>query len=112
MARSGALFFCTGVPPLYLFLLPSSYNSSATSLSLLLVGVIINLLFAYHQHISHPNITPLLAHLSTASHHILVLPYLPGGDLLGLVNNDVAWGKLSEFFSLLTFRVWGFGRTK
>ncbi|KAF5317999.1 hypothetical protein D9619_012276 [Psilocybe cf. subviscida] len=49
-----------------------------------------------NQHISHPNITPLLAHLSSSTHHILVLPYLPGGDLLGLVNNDVAWGKLSE----------------
>ena len=46
------------------------------------------------QHISHPNITPLLAHLSISTHHILVLPYLSGGDLLGLVNNDVAWGKL------------------
>ncbi|PPQ88682.1 hypothetical protein CVT25_010116 [Psilocybe cyanescens] len=55
------------------------------------------------KHISHPNITPLLAHLSTASHHILVLPYLPGGDLLGLVNNDVAWGMLSE--SVLR-RIW------
>ncbi|KAF8162811.1 kinase-like domain-containing protein [Crassisporium funariophilum] len=55
------------------------------------------------KHISHPNITPLLAHLSTASHHILVLPYLPGGDLLGLVNNDVAWGKLGE--SVLR-RIW------
>jgi serine/threonine protein kinase len=55
------------------------------------------------QHISHPNITPLLAHLSTASHHILVLPYLPGGDLLGLVNNDVAWGKLSECFGFSPF---------
>lgn len=48
------------------------------------------------RHISHPNITPLLAHLNTATHHVLVLPYLPGGDLLGLVNNDVAWGKLGE----------------
>ncbi|KAH9483657.1 CBL-interacting protein kinase 18 [Psilocybe cubensis] len=55
------------------------------------------------KHISHPNITPLLAHLSTASHHILVLPYLPGGDLLGLVNNDVAWGMLGE--SVLR-RIW------
>ena len=52
------------------------------------------------QHISHPNITPLLAHLSTATHHILVLPYLPGGDLLGLVNNDIAWGKLSTLRAL------------
>ncbi|KAF9009510.1 kinase-like domain-containing protein [Cyathus striatus] len=48
------------------------------------------------RHISHPNITPLLTHLSTPSHHILVLPYLDGGDLHGLVNNDIAWGKLSE----------------
>lgn len=48
------------------------------------------------KHISHPNITRLLEHLSTPSHHILVLPYLPGGDLLGLVNNDVAWSKLGE----------------
>ncbi|KAJ3514169.1 hypothetical protein NLJ89_g2523 [Agrocybe chaxingu] len=55
------------------------------------------------KHISHPNITPLLAHLSTSSHHILVLPYLPGGDLLGLVNSDVAWGKLGE--SVLR-RIW------
>ncbi|PPQ83027.1 hypothetical protein CVT26_012065, partial [Gymnopilus dilepis] len=55
------------------------------------------------RHISHPNITPLLAHLSTATHHILVLPYLPGGDLLGLVNSDVAWGKLGE--SVLR-RIW------
>lgn len=51
---------------------------------------------SFWQHISHPNITPLLAHLSTSSHHILVLPYLPGGDLLGLVNSDVAWGKLGR----------------
>ncbi|CAA7265270.1 unnamed protein product [Cyclocybe aegerita] len=55
------------------------------------------------KHISHPNITPLLAHLSTSGHHILVLPYLPGGDLLGLVNGDVAWGKLGE--SVLR-RIW------
>ncbi|KAF9557177.1 kinase-like protein [Agrocybe pediades] len=55
------------------------------------------------KHISHPNITPLLAHLSTPSHHILVLPYLPGGDLLGLVNNDVSWSLLSE--SVL-HRIW------
>ncbi|KAF9533612.1 kinase-like domain-containing protein [Crepidotus variabilis] len=55
------------------------------------------------KHISHPNITPLLAHLSTPDHHILVLPYLPGGDLLGLVNNDESWGKLSE--SILR-RIW------
>ncbi|KAF8810050.1 kinase-like protein [Phlegmacium glaucopus] len=55
------------------------------------------------KHISHPNITPLLAHLSTSTHHILVLPYLQGGDLLGLVNNDVAWGKLGE--SVLR-RIW------
>ena len=52
------------------------------------------LTFFPEQHISHPNITPLLAHLSISTHHILVLPYLSGGDLLGLVNNDVAWGKL------------------
>jgi serine/threonine protein kinase len=52
--------------------------------------------FFFQQHISHPNITPLLAHLSTSAHHILVLPYLSGGDLLGLVNNDVAWGKLGK----------------
>ncbi|KAF8968289.1 kinase-like domain-containing protein, partial [Flammula alnicola] len=30
-------------------------------------------------------------------------PYLPGGDLLGLLNNDVAWGNLSE--SVLR-RIW------
>ncbi|EKM83119.1 hypothetical protein AGABI1DRAFT_118488 [Agaricus bisporus var. burnettii JB137-S8] len=48
------------------------------------------------KHISHPNITALLEHMSTSSHHILVLPYLPGGDLLGLVNNDIAWSKLGE----------------
>ncbi|KAF9453649.1 kinase-like protein [Macrolepiota fuliginosa MF-IS2] len=48
------------------------------------------------KHISHPNITVLLEQMSTSSHHILVLPYLPGGDLLGLVNNDIAWSKLGE----------------
>ncbi|KAG6848299.1 hypothetical protein H0H93_001432 [Arthromyces matolae] len=46
------------------------------------------------RHISHPNITPLLSHLSTPTHHVLVLPYLPGGDLLSLVNTDLAWNIL------------------
>ncbi|KAF5349619.1 hypothetical protein D9756_009019 [Leucocoprinus leucothites] len=55
------------------------------------------------KHISHPNITVLLEHMSTPSYHILVLPYLPGGDLLGLVNNDIAWSKLGE--SVLR-RIW------
>ncbi|KAG6918591.1 hypothetical protein DXG01_013394 [Tephrocybe rancida] len=55
------------------------------------------------RHISHPNITPLLAHLSTPSHHVLVLPFLPGGDLLALVNSDAAWSRLRE--SVLQ-RVW------
>ncbi|KXN91994.1 Fatty acyl-CoA synthetase and RNA processing-associated kinase 1 [Leucoagaricus sp. SymC.cos] len=55
------------------------------------------------KHISHPNITVLLEHLSTPSHHILVLPYLPGGDLLNLVNGDAAWSKLGE--SVLR-RIW------
>ena len=31
-----------------------------------------------------------------------MLPYLSGGDLLGLVNNDVAWGKLG-IIALLGF---------
>ncbi|GLB35518.1 putative protein tyrosine kinase [Lyophyllum shimeji] len=48
------------------------------------------------RHISHPNITPLLTHLSTPTHHVLVLPYLPGGDLLALVNTDGAWTRLRE----------------
>ncbi|KAJ3788313.1 kinase-like protein, partial [Lentinula aff. detonsa] len=47
------------------------------------------------KHISHPNITPLLSHLTTRTHHVLVLPYLPGGDLLGLVN-DENWHNLGE----------------
>ncbi|KAJ3994685.1 kinase-like protein, partial [Lentinula boryana] len=47
------------------------------------------------KHISHPNITPLLSHLTTRTHHVLVLPYLPGGDLLGLVN-DENWNNLGE----------------
>ncbi|KAJ8503624.1 hypothetical protein ONZ45_g10692 [Pleurotus djamor] len=47
-------------------------------------------------HISHPNITPLLSHLTTPTHHVLVLPYLPGGDLLGLVNSADAHALLSE----------------
>ena len=47
-------------------------------------------------HISHPNVVPMLASLSTASHHLLVLPFLPGGDLLGMVNSDEAWGGLRE----------------
>ncbi|KIY48292.1 kinase-like protein, partial [Fistulina hepatica ATCC 64428] len=41
--------------------------------------------------ISHPNITPLLSYLSTAHHHVLVLPYCSGGDLLYLVNDDHSW---------------------
>ncbi|KAF8626301.1 hypothetical protein AX15_004971 [Amanita polypyramis BW_CC] len=48
------------------------------------------------RHISHPNITPLLSHLSTPTHYVLVFPYLPGGDLLALVNSDVMWSKLGE----------------
>ncbi|KAG6843272.1 hypothetical protein H0H87_006340, partial [Tephrocybe sp. NHM501043] len=48
------------------------------------------------RHLSHPNITPLLTHLSTPTHHVLVLPFLPGGDLLALVNSDFAWGRLRE----------------
>ncbi|KAJ7118881.1 kinase-like domain-containing protein [Mycena epipterygia] len=55
------------------------------------------------RHISHPNITKLLTHLTTPSYHVLVLPYLPGGDLLGLVNTDEAHNALSE--SLLR-RMW------
>ncbi|KAK2460666.1 hypothetical protein APHAL10511_007136 [Amanita phalloides] len=48
------------------------------------------------RHISHPNITPLLSHLSTPTHYILVFPYLPGGDLLSLVNSDIMWYLLGE----------------
>lgn len=55
------------------------------------------------RHISHPNITPLLAFFSTPTHHVLVLPYLRGGDLLSLVNDDQAWNNLSE--SVLR-RIW------
>ncbi|KAF9464616.1 kinase-like domain-containing protein [Collybia nuda] len=55
------------------------------------------------RHISHPNITPLLTHLTTPTHHLLVLPFLPGGDLLALVNADAAWARLRE--SVLQ-RIW------
>ncbi|KAG5717867.1 CBL-interacting protein kinase 22 [Termitomyces sp. T112] len=48
------------------------------------------------RHIAHPNITPLLTHFSTPSHHLLVLPFLPGSDLLQLVNADAAWPRLRE----------------
>lgn len=48
------------------------------------------------KHISHPNIAPLLAQLSTPSHHMLVLPYAAGGDLFALVHSDTAWPKLRE----------------
>ena len=47
-------------------------------------------------HISHPNVVPVLASLTTPTHHLLVLPFLPGGDLLGMVNSDEAWGGLRE----------------
>ncbi|KAK0227797.1 kinase-like domain-containing protein [Armillaria fumosa] len=47
------------------------------------------------KHISHPNITPLLSHLTTRTHHLLVLPYCSGGDLLGLVTSE-SWDMLSE----------------
>ncbi|KAJ6546869.1 kinase-like domain-containing protein [Mycena capillaripes] len=55
------------------------------------------------RHIMHPNITTLLTHLTTPSYHVLVLPYLPGGDLLALVNNDSAHGALTE---TLLRRMW------
>ncbi|KAJ6620341.1 kinase-like domain-containing protein [Mycena sp. CBHHK59/15] len=55
------------------------------------------------RHISHPNITKLLTHLTTPSYHVLVLPYLPGGDLLGLVNSDSAHDMLDEH---LLQRMW------
>ncbi|KAG5638784.1 hypothetical protein H0H81_010205 [Sphagnurus paluster] len=55
------------------------------------------------RHISHPNITPLLTHLTTPTHHVLVLPFLPGGDLLALLNSDAAWARLRE--SVLQ-RIW------
>jgi serine/threonine protein kinase len=55
------------------------------------------------RHISHPNITTLLTHLTTPSYHVLALPYLPGGDLLGLVNSDTAHGALGE---TLLRRMW------
>ncbi|KAF7353761.1 hypothetical protein MVEN_01061500 [Mycena venus] len=55
------------------------------------------------RHIAHPNITSLLTHLTTPCYHVLVLPYLPGGDLLGLVNNDEAHGALGE---TLLRRMW------
>ncbi|KAJ6606294.1 kinase-like protein [Mycena vulgaris] len=56
------------------------------------------------RHIAHPNITALLAHLTTPAYHVLVMPYLSGGDLLGLVNSDAAHGALSE---ALLRRMWG-----
>ncbi|KAJ7671007.1 kinase-like domain-containing protein [Mycena rosella] len=56
------------------------------------------------RHITHPNITALLTHFTTPAHHVLVLPYLPGGDLLGLVNSDAAHGALGE---ALLRRMWG-----
>ncbi|KAJ7611651.1 kinase-like protein [Roridomyces roridus] len=55
------------------------------------------------RHISHPNITKLLTHLTTPSYHVLVMPYVAGGDLLGVVNNDETHNMLSE--SLLR-RMW------
>ncbi|KAL1702189.1 kinase-like domain-containing protein [Schizophyllum commune] len=48
------------------------------------------------RHISHPNITPLLSYFTTKNYHALVLPYLPGGDLLGLVNSDAGYDSLTE----------------
>ncbi|KAL1742619.1 kinase-like protein, partial [Schizophyllum fasciatum] len=48
------------------------------------------------RHISHPNITPLLSYFTTTAYHALVLPYLPGGDLLGLVNSDAGYEALTE----------------
>ncbi|KAJ6500679.1 kinase-like protein [Mycena sanguinolenta] len=55
------------------------------------------------RHIAHPNITKLLTHLTTPGYHVLVLPYLPGGDLLSLVNSDDAHGALTE---TLLRRMW------
>ncbi|KAK7024012.1 kinase-like domain-containing protein [Favolaschia claudopus] len=55
------------------------------------------------RHISHRNITTLLTHLTTPCYHVLVLPYVPGGDLLGLVNSDNAHGALGE---ALLKRIW------
>ncbi|PBK92076.1 kinase-like protein [Armillaria gallica] len=54
------------------------------------------------KHISHPNITPLLSHLTTRTHHLLVLPYCSGGDLLGLVTSE-SWDMLSES---IVKRIW------
>ncbi|KAK0210130.1 kinase-like domain-containing protein [Desarmillaria ectypa] len=54
------------------------------------------------KHISHPNITPLLSHLTTRTHHLLVLPYCSGGDLLGLVTSE-SWAMLSES---IVKRIW------
>ncbi|KAM6500953.1 Protein kinase-like domain containing protein [Amanita muscaria] len=48
------------------------------------------------RHILHPNIAPLLSHLSTPTHYVLVFPYFPGGDLLGFLNSDAMWHKLGE----------------
>ncbi|KAK0185964.1 kinase-like domain-containing protein [Armillaria mellea] len=54
------------------------------------------------KHISHPNITPLLSHLTTRTHHLLVLPYCSGGDLLGLVTSE-SWDMLNES---IVKRIW------
>jgi serine/threonine protein kinase len=54
------------------------------------------------RHISHSNIVPLLAsftsHIDAQTHPtpVLVLPYIPGADLLDLVNSDVRHARLGE----------------
>ncbi|KAK0455215.1 kinase-like domain-containing protein [Desarmillaria tabescens] len=60
------------------------------------------LIFSIFQHISHPNITPLLSHLTTRTHHLLVLPYCSGGDLLELVTSE-SWHVLDES---IVKRIW------
>jgi serine/threonine protein kinase len=44
----------------------------------------------------HPQITHLLAHFTTMTHYVLVLPYMSGGDLLALVNSDRTHAALCE----------------
>lgn len=47
-------------------------------------------------HISHERILPILYSSSSISSTFLVLEYIPGGDLLDLVNDDERYAALSE----------------
>lgn len=56
------------------------------------------------QTLHHPSIIPHLTSFSTPTHHILALPFLPGGELFSIVASPELWSRVGMGW---VRRVWG-----